>query len=129
MLLLLKEYKSTATDRCLICVLILGAHRSTTRQLSLDAVDEHLRLRMLQILNKSSRHEMEEELQKLRIELSAKGRQFFRCYVSSILPYLLDLLFPQSSTFVFEFTLPLVTMLWHADTDNAKTLENCRSNY
>ena len=56
-------------------VVFIEEHRCTPRQLSIESVDEQEQLeqRMLQILSKSSRLEMEEELQKLRIELSAKG--------------------------------------------------------
>jgi hypothetical protein len=57
----------------LFSVFVKGGNHCATRQLSLDVADEQLRHRMLEILNKPSRHEMEEELLKLRLELSAKG--------------------------------------------------------
>jgi len=55
------------------CGLLVGAHRRAGRQLSLDAIENQLRSRMLQILNKSNQHDVELELDKLQSELLARG--------------------------------------------------------
>ena len=52
---------------------LLGAHRRAGRQLSLDAIENQLRARMLQILNKSNPSDVELELGKLQSELLARG--------------------------------------------------------
>jgi len=43
------------------------------RQLSLDAIENQLRSRMLQILNKTNTNDVELELDKLQSELLARG--------------------------------------------------------
>lgn len=59
----------------LLCLwVLLGAHRRAGRQLSLDAIENQLRSRMLQILNKSNPSDVEIELGKLQSELLARGR-------------------------------------------------------
>jgi len=69
-----------AVVRGCLC-LVAGAHRRASRQLSLDAIENQLRSRMLQILNKSNQHDVELELDKLQSELVARG-QWAACLCS-----------------------------------------------
>jgi len=57
-----------------VCVCVIGAHTRASRQLSLDAIENQLRSRMLRILNKSNPQDVELELDKLQSELLARGR-------------------------------------------------------
>lgn len=52
---------------------VIGGHRMAGRQLSLDAIENQLRSRMLQILNKTNTNDVELELDKLQSELLARG--------------------------------------------------------
>ena len=56
-----------------VVLCVLGAHRRAGRQLSLDALENQLRSRVLQILNKSNQHDMDLELDKLQSEILARG--------------------------------------------------------
>jgi len=58
-----------------LLVALAGAHRRASRQLSLDTIENQLRSRMQQILNKSSQQDAELELDKLQSELLARGTQ------------------------------------------------------
>jgi len=75
---------------------LVGAHRRAGRQLSLDAIENQLRSRMLQILNKSNPSDVQLELGKLQSELLARGA------------------WPHLLCFAYEFTYQHATdmMLW-----------------
>ena len=58
-----------------------GCRSSASPEIPLDVVEDRLRYRMLQVLNKSNPREVEEELQKLQAELNARGLAYLSVHI------------------------------------------------